>query len=149
VTDADGGADRGQEDGDGAQMLDFEGLKQREERKRQATKEFIVEYEDGAQAVFEYQMVDGVDTIIRDHMVRKPTRTGQDPEQEIDNEYALARDVFKEGLVDAPDGFELSERALREVITDELMDELYERIINFSSADEVTVRKFRGLGLRE
>lgn len=145
MTDADGGTDRGQEDADGGQILDFEGLKQREERKRQATKEFIVEYEDGAQAVFEYQMVDGVDEIIKEHTVRRPTRSGQEDEREVENEYALARDVFAEGIVDAPAGFKITQRALREDITDELMDDLFEAIVNFSTADEVTVRKFRGI----
>lgn len=134
---------------DEPQELDFAALKAREREKREATKQFIVEWDDGARAVWEYRMVDGLRGIIEDHLVERPTRTGQEPKREIDNEYALTRDVFKAGLVDAPDGFEISERALREDITDELMDDLFDAIKDFSSMDEVTVRKFRGLGLRE
>ena len=129
--------------------LDWQDLKTREQQKRQVTKEFVVEYDDGARAVFEYQMVDGLSEIIDDHTVRRPTRTGREEQTEIDNQYALARDIFKEALVDAPEGFEITERTLREDITDELMDELFEAIVDFSSMDEVTTRKFRGFGVRE
>ena len=57
--------------------------------------------------------------------------------------------LFRSGeLVDAPDGFEISRRALQEDITDELMDELVEAIAEFSQMGEVTKRQFRGLGVR-
>jgi len=132
-------------DDETAETLDFEELKEREQRKREATKEFVLEYGDGARAVFEYQMIDGVDEIIKEHTVRRPTRSGQEDEREVENEYALARDVFAEGIVDAPAGFKITQRALREDITDELMDDLFEAIVNFSRAEEITVRKFRGI----
>jgi len=136
------------DDTDGKE-ISFGELKQREQQKRQATKKYIVEYDDGARAVFEYQMVDGLSDIADEHTVRKPTRSGQEDEREIDDRYAFARDVMKEGIVDAPDGFEISRRALQEDITDELMDELVEAIAEFSQMGEVTTRKFRGLGVRE
>jgi len=129
--------------------LDFSELKRREQQKRQTTKTYILEYEDGARAVFEYQMVDNLSAIADEHTVTRRTRSGQDDEREIDDRYAFARDVLKASLVDAPDGFELSRRALESDITDELMDDLVEAIAEFSSMDEVTRRQFRGLGLRE
>jgi hypothetical protein len=129
--------------------LDFGALKQREQQKRQATKEFVIEYDDGARAVFEYQMIDGVDEIADRHTRRKPTRSGQSEDVEVEDKYAFARDVLKEGIVSAPDGFEISRRTLAEDLTDELVDDLVDAIVEFSSMDEVTVRKFRGVGIRE
>lgn len=133
---------------DGGRELDFSELKQREQEKRQATKEFVVEYDDGAVARFEFQMIDGKEEIAEKHTRRKPTRKGKEDDFEVTDKYAFARDVLNKGLVDAPDGFEISKRALREDITDELMDDLVDAIMEFSSMDEVTRRQFRGVGVR-
>lgn len=141
--------DDGDDDGAGVQELDFGELKQREQAKRQATKEYIVEYEDGAVARFEYQMVDNLDEIADEHTRRKPTRSGQEDSLEVTDKYAFARDVLNAGLVDAPDGFEITKRALQEDITDELMDDLVDAIAEFSSMDPVVRRQFRGVGVRE
>jgi hypothetical protein len=134
---------------DASEELDFAALKQREQQKRQTTKEFAVEYDDGLRAVFEYQMIDGIDEIAGEHTRRKPTRSGQEDEYEVTDKYGFARDILKAGLVDAPEGFEITKRTLEEDLTDELVDDLVDAITEFSSMDEVTVRKFRGLGVRE
>lgn len=128
--------------------LDFAALKAREQEKREATKEFVVEYDDGAQAVFEYRMVDGISEIAEEHTDQRPTRSG-DPEIEVTDQYAFARDVWKEGIVSAPEGFEISKRTLKDDLTDELVDDITDAIVNFSTMDEVTRRKFRGVGVRE
>lgn len=133
----------------GDEELDFAAVREREQRKREVTKKFVVEYDDGARAVWKYRMVDNLSDIADQHTRRKPTRSGQDDEFEITDRYAFARDVLTEGLVDAPDGFEITKRCLQEDITDELMDDLVESIRDFSTMDEVTVRQFRGLGVRE
>jgi len=142
MTDADSGAG---DVGDSVQEADFAALKEREQQKRQAMKEFVVEYDDGLRAVFEYQMVDNLQEIAEEHTIRKPTRSGQEDEYEVEDRYGFARDVFKAGLVDAPDGFEITKQTLREDITDELMNDLVDAIRDFSTMDEVTVRKFRGI----
>jgi len=142
-------ADVGDQADEEPRELDFAELKQREQAKRQTTKEFVVEYDDGAQAVFEYQMVEGLEEIADQHTRRKPTRNGQEDDYEVTDKYAFARDVLKKGLVDGPDGFEITKRALQEDITDELMDELVDAITEFSSMDEVTLRQFRGGFVRE
>lgn len=147
--DVDDNAPVAEADADSGGELDFSELKRREQQKRQATKEFVLEYDDGARAVFEYQMVEDIGEIADNHTARHPTRSGQPDEEEIEDKYAFARDVLKAGIVDAPDGFQISKRTLRQDITDELMDDLVEAIAEFSSMDEVTTRKFRGLGLRE
>jgi len=128
--------------------LDFSELKQREQAKREATKEFVVEYDDGAVARWEYRMIEGKEELADEHTRRKPTRSGQEDDFEVTDKYAFARDVLDKGLVDAPDGFEVTKRALQEDITDELMDDLVDAIMEFSSMDGVTRRQFRGVGVR-
>lgn len=130
------------------ESIDFGELKAREAQRRQSTKEFVIEYDDGATAVFEYQMIDGLDEIADKHTTTRPTRSGQEDDVEVDK-YAFAREVLSKGLVDAPDGFEATERALREDLTDELVDDLVEAVAEYSSMPESVVRQFRGGRLRE
>jgi hypothetical protein len=134
---------------DEVQELDFAALREREQAKREATKEFVVEYDDGAVARWKYRMVEDIEAIADEHTRRKPTRSGQEDDVEVTDKYAFSRDVLKAGLVDAPDGFEVTKRALQEDITDELMNDLVDAITEFSTMDEVTRRQFRGVCVRE
>jgi len=130
---------------DEPEMLDWSGVKTRENAKRQATKTFTLEYPDGTQAVFEYQMVEDVGALSREHMTRKPTRTGEAPELEMseDAEWAFAADLLREAIVSAPDGFKPTERELRQGLTKPVLDEIVEAVTNFSTMDSETFIRFR------
>ncbi|WP_254766064.1 hypothetical protein [Salinilacihabitans rarus] len=120
-------------------------VKRRENRKRQATKTFVLEYPDGFEAVFEYRMVEDIGAIAREHTTRTPTRSGQDPEVRMteDQEWAFAADLFQEAIVSAPEGFSPTERELREGLTKPVVDEMVEAIRDFATLDEETRIKFR------
>lgn len=128
-----------------AQTLDWSGVKERENDKRQATKTFHLEYPDGGVAIFEYQMVENVSQLVREHSTEKPTRSGQDPKVEMDEdqEWEFAAALFQEAIVSAPDGFKPTEREIRAGLTKPVVDEMTEAIVNFSTMDEETFIKFR------
>jgi hypothetical protein len=123
----------------------WEQVKQREQRKRQATKEIVLEYPDGLTARFEFQMVEDVGAIADRHTSKKPTRSGQDPEYEMDedDEWAFAAELFQEAIVAAPEGFKPTEQELRTGLTKPVVDDMVESITNFSTIDEETYIKFR------
>ena len=138
-------ADPDAEDADAPQELDWQGVKKRERQKRQATKRFVLEYSDGSTAIFEYGMVENISAIARKYTRRKPTRSGQEPEFEMDedDEWAFGAELIQEAVVSAPDGFKATEREIREGFTKPVLDDFVDAITNFSQIDEETYIKFR------
>ena len=125
--------------------LDWSEVKRRENDKRQTTKTFVLEYPDGSEAVFEYQMVEGIGQIAEKHTTRRPTRSGQDPQVEMteDDEWAFAAELFREAIVSAPEGFSPTEREIRDGLTKPVVDDMAESIRDFSQMDDETRIKFR------
>lgn len=120
-------------------------VKERENAKRRATKELVLEYPDGFEAVFEFGLVENISEIADNHTRTRPTRSGQEPQREMapDDEWAFAAELFGEAIVDAPDGFKPTEREIREGLTKDVVDEMVECIVNFSTISEREYIKFR------
>ncbi|MCU4743456.1 hypothetical protein [Natronoglomus mannanivorans] len=133
------------DDVDEQQTATWADVKEQENKKRQATKSFVLEYPNGLEAVFEYEMVENLGEIARRHTSERPTRTGQEPQRDMteDDEWAFAADLFREAIVGAPDGFKPTEKEIREGLTKPVVDEMIEAISNFSTMDEETFIKFR------
>lgn len=130
---------------DGNKTLAWSEVKERENAKREATKELVLEYDDGTEAIFEYQMVEDVGALFDEHSTTRPTRTGQEPQREMsdDDEWAFAADLFSEAIVSAPEGFKPTVRELREGLTLPVREEMVDAIVNFSTMSECEYLRFR------
>jgi len=121
--------------------LSFDEGRQQTQAFANKTKEYTAHLPEGGLWRFEFQMVN-VDEIAEEHTTVKDTRSG--PQQDVDAD-ALKRALFCEGVVDAPENFPLSPTKLnrQDELVKEIVGEVADKIADFSTAEEETIREFQ------
>jgi hypothetical protein len=128
-------------DSEESQELSFEEGQAQAQKYSELTKEYVAELPDGGVWRFEFGMLDSEEQLVDKHTTVKKGRSGVEEDTDFE---ALRFDAFCEGIVDAPDGFPVSPTKLQNAsaLTKKIVKQVADEIIDFTTADPETVRKF-------
>lgn len=127
---------------DKPQELSFEEGQAQAQKYSELTKEYRAELPDGGVWRFEFGMLDSEEQLVDKHTTVTKGRSGVEEDTDFE---ALRFDAFCEGIVDAPDGFPVSPTKLQSAapLTKKIVKEVADEVIDFTTAEDSTIRKFR------
>ena len=133
--------DTGEQD-EATREVSFEEGRRQTRQYANLTRTYVAELPDGGTWTFKYQMLDDEEALVDEHTTVQKGRSGVEEDTDFE---ALRFDAFCQGVVDAPEGFPLSPTKLKneDALIKKIVKEVADQIIDFTSADDETIREFR------